>query len=63
MIPCPACGTRTSVLDSRPSHVQFVRRRRECPSCGRRFTTMEVPYEESARAIEILRWVAEGAPD
>ncbi|MDQ0208084.1 transcriptional regulator NrdR [Alkalicoccobacillus murimartini] len=44
---CPAChynGTR--VLDSRPSdEARSIRRRRECESCGTRFTTFETVEE------------------
>lgn len=41
---CPACNFPDSrVLDSRPSQEgASIRRRRECPSCGKRFTTYEV---------------------
>ena len=40
---CPYCGhPDTRVVDSRPSDEGMaIRRRRECPSCGRRFTTYE----------------------
>lgn len=40
---CPYCGSGDSkVVDSRPMEEQnSVRRRRECPVCGRRFTTFE----------------------
>ncbi|MCI6731937.1 MAG: transcriptional regulator NrdR [Lachnospiraceae bacterium] len=40
---CPYCGTdNTKVIDSRPSDENSViRRRRQCDSCGRRFTTYE----------------------
>ncbi len=40
---CPACGhTESKVVDSRPSEDgSSIRRRRECLSCGRRFTTYE----------------------
>ncbi|MGR3485075.1 MAG: transcriptional regulator NrdR [Paracoccaceae bacterium] len=40
---CPYCaGTDTAVKDSRPAedHVA-IRRRRQCPDCGGRFTTFE----------------------
>ncbi len=38
---CPGCGyTESKVLDSRPSEGS-IRRRRECLSCQRRFTTYE----------------------
>ena len=41
---CPSCGyTESKVLDSRPSDDgERIRRRRECLSCGTRFTTYEV---------------------
>ena len=39
---CPFCSNEdTRVIDSRPSEGK-KRRRRECPKCGRRFTTYEV---------------------
>lgn len=39
---CPVCGeTNSKVIDSRPTDSE-IRRRRECMSCGRRFTTYEV---------------------
>jgi len=40
---CPMCGhPESKVLDSRPSQeAEAIRRRRECTSCGRRFTTYE----------------------
>ena len=40
---CPKCGhTDSKVIDSRPSENQeAIRRRRECISCGHRFTTYE----------------------
>ena len=41
---CPACNFADSrVLDSRPvDDGGSIKRRRECPSCGKRFTTYEV---------------------
>ncbi len=40
---CPFCGAiEDKVVDTRPSDGdQVIRRRRECISCGRRFTTYE----------------------
>lgn len=39
---CPFCGEKdTRVLDSRPAETK-IRRRRECESCQKRFTTYEV---------------------
>ncbi len=41
---CPACSSQDSrVLDSRPvEDGTSIKRRRECPACGKRFTTYEV---------------------
>lgn len=41
---CPICNFQDSrVLDSRPiDDGSSIKRRRECPSCGKRFTTYEV---------------------
>ena len=39
---CPYCGYKeTKVVDSRPADESSIRRRRECLSCERRFTTYE----------------------
>jgi transcriptional repressor NrdR len=40
---CPFCGSEdTQVKDSRPvEEASAIRRRRQCPSCGARFTTFE----------------------
>ena len=39
---CPYCGYKESkVVDSRPADESSIRRRRECLSCERRFTTYE----------------------
>lgn len=37
---CPSCESETKVIDSRNSN-DAMRRRRECISCARRFTTYE----------------------
>lgn len=41
---CPYCsGTESRVIDSRPAEdSEKIRRRRECLSCGQRFTTYEM---------------------
>lgn len=41
---CPYCGyTESKVVDSRPAEDgEKIRRRRECLSCSRRFTTYEI---------------------
>ena len=49
---CPYCFHRDSrVIDSRAvEDGTSIRRRRECPSCGRRFTTYE-KYEEAPLVV------------
>jgi transcriptional repressor NrdR len=50
---CPSCRSQTRVLESRRSpDGDSVRRRRECPSCGRRFTTFERREPEQAYVIK-----------
>jgi transcriptional repressor NrdR len=52
---CPQCtATSTRVIDSRDLESgTTIRRRRECESCGHRFTTYERP--EGARLVVIKR--------
>ena len=52
---CPQCSTRdTRVVDSRDlDDAATVRRRRECPGCGSRFTTYE--RVEAARLVVVKR--------
>ncbi|MBP2019682.1 transcriptional repressor NrdR [Symbiobacterium terraclitae] len=39
---CPFCGAESRVVESRHApDEEAIRRRRECTSCGRRFSTME----------------------
>ena len=39
---CPKCDNmKTYIIETRQENMYEVRRRRECPSCGHRFTTME----------------------
>ena len=49
---CPFCSYRDSrVIDSRAvEDATSIRRRRECPDCGRRFTTYE-KYEETPLVV------------
>ena len=49
---CPFCSYRDSrVIDSRAGEDgTSIRRRRECPDCGRRFTTYE-KYEETPLVV------------
>ena len=39
-LPCPDCGSATKVIDSRPNGLG-IKRRRQCTSCGIRFSTQE----------------------
>ena len=51
---CPWCGhSETRVVDSRPAaDGTAIRRRRECDSCGRRFTTFE---RSDAVAVRVIK--------
>src|SRR4029079_19222076 len=51
---CPYCRMDNDrVIDSRSSQDGLaIRRRRECTSCGRRFTTYERPEETTIRVIK-----------
>jgi transcriptional repressor NrdR len=51
---CPRCGEReTRVVDSRDLDEASIRRRRECETCGTRFTTYE--RIESPRLVVVKR--------
>lgn len=39
---CETCNSETSVLDSRTSSLNQVKRRRICQNCGRKFSTTEL---------------------
>ena len=50
---CPFCKhDETKVIDSRNSQDFSIRRRRECLSCERRFTTYEKIEESPIRVIK-----------
>lgn len=51
---CPYCGSMGSrVLDSRPANEgKSIRRRRECETCERRFTTFETVEEKPLMVIK-----------
>lgn len=50
---CPLCREgETKVVDSRGSQEFVIRRRRECLSCGRRFTTYEKIEESPVKVIK-----------
>lgn len=43
---CPVCGcNKSGVIDTRPSDLGSIRRRRYCESCKYRFTTYEMTIE------------------
>lgn len=65
--PCPGCGSRTIVTNSRPGP-EGVRRRRECTQCQQRFSTVEVHEADwdgetnfkryiLPRLLELRRWL------
>lgn len=56
---CPRCGGRDdSVVDTRANDAGiYIRRRRECGSCGHRFSTVEILADE----LDQVRTAANGA--
>jgi transcriptional repressor NrdR len=55
---CPHCGKSSRVVDSRPVP-QGIRRRRECLSCRRRFTTYEKVVVADLKVIKSRGRLAE----
>jgi transcriptional repressor NrdR len=49
---CPHCDSPTKTLETRRVPDGAVRRRRECTSCGHRFTTYERPVPEVLEVIK-----------
>lgn len=54
---CPKCNTPTGVSDSRPVS-GTVRRRRRCPACAHRFTTLEMLVADADDHNENLAVIA-----
>jgi transcriptional repressor NrdR len=50
-VECPYCGSDSRVLDSRGAR-DTVRRRRECQTCARRFTTYERLAPSEIRVVK-----------
>jgi transcriptional repressor NrdR len=51
-VDCPRCDSRTKTLETRRVPDGATRRRRECTSCGHRFTTYERAVPE---ALEVIK--------
>jgi transcriptional repressor NrdR len=49
---CPRCDSPTKTLETRRVPDGAVRRRRECSSCGQRFTTYERAVPETLEVIK-----------
>ena len=49
---CPRCESSTKTLETRRVPDGAVRRRRECTSCGHRFTTYERAVPETVEVIK-----------
>jgi transcriptional repressor NrdR len=49
---CPRCDSTTKTLETRRVPDGAVRRRRECSSCGHRFTTYERAVPEALQVIK-----------
>ena len=53
---CPNCGhIKTHVLDTMRTKGGSMKRRRECESCGVRWTTYEVEIDKLLEAIDTLK--------
>jgi len=50
MIACGSCGTETVVQETRSTE-HHVRRRRACPACGLRVTTVEIVVSQGTGAV------------
>jgi transcriptional regulator NrdR family protein len=52
---CPSCGSEDlKTVDSRPSD-GMIRRRKECKSCGGRFSTYEITEKEYNRLKRLVK--------
>jgi transcriptional repressor NrdR len=50
---CPRCDSTTSILETRKADAgAALRRRRECSSCGHRFTTYERAVPEALQVVK-----------
>jgi transcriptional repressor NrdR len=49
---CPRCESQTSILETRRAEANAIRRRRECSSCGHRFTTYERAVPETLEVVK-----------
>lgn len=49
---CPNCGCWSTVIETREKTNGSKRRRRECPECGHRFSTIEQIIEEDENHAE-----------
>jgi transcriptional repressor NrdR len=49
---CPRCESQTKTLETRRVPDGAIRRRRECPDCGHRFTTYERAVPEQLEVIK-----------
>ncbi len=56
---CPECGQENSlILNSgvnKKGNCGFVRRKRECQSCGYRWATMEVSLETGTKIVKVIK--------
>lgn len=55
---CTECGQRTTVTETRVRKDGSLRRRRKCPDCGYRFTTIESIKKELKENDDLLRTAA-----
>lgn len=54
-LPCTFCGHRGSTVKNSRGAKDYIRRRRKCLKCGKRFTTRELPEEQAMLRLEVAR--------
>lgn len=52
---CTHCGHRGSTVKNSRGAKDYIRRRRKCLKCGKRFTTRELPEDQAMLRLEVAR--------
>ena len=52
---CVYCGHRGTTVKNSRAAKDYIRRRRKCLNCGKRFTTRELPEDLAVFRLEIAR--------
>lgn len=54
VVHCDQCGARGDTIDSRPRGDGSYRRRRGCPACGHRWSTVEIRIPSRVSAVAVM---------